>query len=90
VRRGIVLELIETAAAAVASRGGKRFQKLLNLTVGLLATTRAQTLVAAARCDQRADGVAHVSVRVTEDRRDGSVMATAQLLFVINGRTDQT
>ena len=90
VRRGIVLELIETAAMAVASGGGKRFPKLLNLTVGLLATTRAKTLVAAARCDQRADGVAHVSVRVTEDRRDGSVMATAQLLFAINGRAEQT
>lgn len=89
VRRGIVLELIETAAMAVASGGGKRFPKLLNLTVGLLATTRAKTLVAAARCDQRADGVAHVSVRVTEDRRDGSVMATAQLLFAINGRAEQ-
>ncbi len=90
VRRGIVLELIETAAAASAGRGGKRFPKLLNLTVGLLATTRAKTLVASACCDQRAEGVAHVSVRVTENRRDGSVMATAQLLFAINPRGDQT
>ncbi len=89
VRRGIVLEFIETAAAAVASHGGKRVPKLLNLTVGLLAATRAKTLVASARCDQRADSVAHVTVRVTENRRDGSVAATAQLLFAINARTNQ-
>jgi acyl-coenzyme A thioesterase PaaI-like protein len=81
VRRSILLDLLETAAASVAANGTKRAPKLLNLSVGFLTPTRAKVLVASAHCERPTKGVAHVSVRIAESRQDGSAVATAQLLF---------
>jgi AcrR family transcriptional regulator len=80
-QRGVVLALIEAAGAAVASRGSGRPLRLVNISVGSLATSRAKVLVASAHCDQRAAGIAQVSVRITEDKPGGVVAATGQLLF---------
>lgn len=74
-------ELIETAAAAVAGHGAMRPPKLLNMSVDLLAPAHAGILFASAQCERRGDGIAHISVQIAEERRDGKAIATGRLLF---------
>ena len=81
VQNPTLYELIEAAAASVAGHGAMRPPKLLNMSVDLLAPARAGLLFGSAQCERRGDGVAHISVQITEGRRDGRALATGRLLF---------
>jgi AcrR family transcriptional regulator len=87
VRHAVIIDLAASAAEHAAAGERLPAPALASISSNLLAPTHAARLVASARCERRRSGVAHVTVVVNEEKRDGVPVLTAQATFIEQAAT---